>query len=468
MKNLKKIGALLLALVMVLATATAFGTAATADMKGDGTEDGVLGEFTAADIPTVYGNTVKLYKELTVFNENETSVNAPAITYNYSIALGASGAQVKDAGGTSLHSSGSAVEVQTKAGITGATISNVTLDTTTQLTASATGSKNVFPITVDFSGVTWTAAGVYRYVITEHVNSKTSETDDTAEKNAAGIADGSILNVRYLDVYVKDGSTAGTYEIYGYVCFQNLGAIDGTTTSTVTAAAKTEGFVSDLESDGSTTLTADQYYTFNLTVSKTLVGDQAMNGHDFPFYVNFLNSSVTANVSIIKRAIEDGTPAADASMTAAKLSATTNNTLTGIADNPGIDHGSSVKYIGIPVGITAATTATVYETNNVIGTTYSSLYGINGTDDSNSSKTISWDSTNDANKSNVASWNSVTKNTATGNSDVFSVDFTNTLLLISPTGYVARIAPYALMLAAGITLLVIFLKRRKPATEDEE
>jgi len=261
-----------------------------------------------------------------------------------------------------------------------------------------------------------------------------------------------------LDVYVKDAETNG-YEIYGYVCFQTLGNIDGTDADTVTKAGKTEGFVADNGgANGTTALTADQYYTFNQTVSKTLVGDQAMNEHDFPFNVKFTNSSVTAAIKIRTTTSENGATAVDGTALTGNL----NTATTGISDAPGIDHQSNKKYIGIPVGITAATTVDVYETNNVTGTTYVSAYKID-TADYTGNKSISWSSENDANKSNTATLSTITMNAATN--VAHTIDFKNTLELISPTGYAARIAPYALILVAGIALLIV-TKKRRPAEEE--
>ena len=455
MNKLRKIGALMLAATLAL---TMCGAAFAADMDS---KDGVIGEFTAPDTPTPQGNTVLLYKEITAFNAENSDVNAPTITYNYTIAPGSADKQVKDAGGNDLHATGNAVAVQTKAGIiNGATISGsvdgstytsgeLRLTPSVQLTTSSTGVKNAFPLKVDFSNVTWTGAGVYRYVITE--------TTSTAAKNAAGIADGTITNLRYLDVYVKDAATpANSYEIYGYVCFTNDNSIDGTVASSVTAAAKTEGFVADNGGDdGTTALTADQYYTFNTTVSKTLVGDQAMNDHKFPFQVNFTNTSVTADVSIKTTTVENGRAAVAGTAIPGTLS-------TGIGDDPSIDHQSNKKYIGIPVGITAATQVAVYETNDVTGTTYVSEYKIDNANYTGT-KPISWVATGDANKSNTATLSSVANS---GNNAAHTIDFKNTLEYISPTGYVARIAPYALMLAAGIVLLVLVMRHRKTDSEE--
>ena len=50
-------------------------------------------------------------------------------------------------------------------------------------------------------------------------------------------------------------------------------------------------------------------------------------------------------------------------------------------------------------------------------------------------------------------------------SDAKAVIFTNKLILISPTGVVMRVAPYVLILAAGIALLLIGRRRKMNASK---
>ena len=259
-----------------------------------------------------------------------------------------------------------------------------------------------------------------------------------------------------MDVYVKDASTAGQYEIYGYVCFKADNSIDGTNETSLKAAEKTEGFVSG-DTDGSnateTDEEADKYYTFNLTVSKTLEGDQAMNGNQFPFNVDFTNASVTAKILLKQETTAGGGITAN-------LPAAGGVSALDVSDLK-LANGAKVKYIGIPVGVTEATAVAVFECNNVTGTIYKSSYKVDDGTDSKF-KSLTWDSTNDANKSDVANLTTITANK---DDDVsHTIAFKNILETISPTGVVMRVAPYVLILAAGITLLLI--SRRRKAEEE--
>ena len=216
----------------------------------------------------------------------------------------------------------------------------------------------------------------------------------------------------------------------------------------MTAAVKTTVFVSDTDANDSTTLSADSYYTYNVTITKTLVNDSAMNSNKFPFSVTFANRNITKSIDIIGTA--DGT---------AEAADVANGSITSVAVSPAIAHGGSVVYTGIPVG----TTVTVHETNNVTGTTYSSVGAITTAetgDTAADTKVIA---------PSVVSNDAVVASTTAGTAVSASktIAFTNTLEVISPTGIVLRVAPYLLMLAAGIALVVILLAKRRRHTDED-
>lgn len=454
MNNLKKIAALLMAMVMVLAMSS------LAMAEGDTFADGIMGNTDGVwddpDTPVPQGNSVILTKEITAYNPEESTINinAPTITYSYKIEAGSAGKEITDA--TDNHESEASATATTKAGV-GTPAIAVSLDGTTftngddleitpelQMSANANGSANAYKIKFTFNTTAFTGAGVYRYEITE----------TTEDYGKSGVVDGdeNDTGVRYLDVYVKD-ATDGAYEIYGYVCFKSDNSIDGTSTESVTAAGKTDRF------------TADNYYTYNLTIGKTLVNDQAMNTNQFPFKVTFANDTVDNNVLPIVSGSEGGTYTLPTLVAGKIKEFVIDGTSQTGTEQLKIASGSTVTFTGIPAG----TTATIDEYNNVTGTIYTTT--ATGATENVTTAVVVADGTWAS--SDATNWTGVTAVTAEANKNAkatenFTVTFTNTLLQISPTGYVARIAPYALMLAAGVALLVIFLKRRKPVTEDDE
>ena len=411
---LRKVTSICVATFMVAALGV---SALAADMPDEGIQEGnSLGEAVDAKIT--------LYKELTAYNPDETKIQAPNISYEYAITAGDAGKQITD---------DQSVSVKTKAGITtGVSITDNTIEWSDdeELTAADTGAANLKSFEIDFSGVSFTGAGVYRYVITE-----TMTTGFT--KVTSGVTDGGIADVRYLDVYVRDGDTTNgedQYVIYGFVCFEINDDIDDTNNTASADVVKTKGFVDAAATDAD--LTADSYYTYNVTVGKTLEKDNANISNQFPFTVTFTNSDITQNVNLISK--NNGT------VTLAEIDAGAINS--GLESEPTIASAGTVKYVGIPCG----TTVDVYETNNVQTAAYKSK--CDDADTKADEKVINY---NDA--SNTAS----VTTTAGQAGDAKNITFINTLELISPTGVAMAVLPFVILLAFGIGFMVVSTKKRK-------
>lgn len=441
----KKISALVLALVMVLAMSS---VAFAADTNGEG---GRIGEFATPDTPTTQTDTLVIYKEITAYNPESVTVNAPTITYSYTIgaATVAAGTTITDNASRHNQINGADVTatVAVKAGVGTPTITNISLvPGTNTLNASQYGTANRFPITIDFTSVDWatagTGAGVYRYVI--------NETTNATAKNAAGIAEGTTPKELFLDVYVD-----GSGNVYGYILFTTNTTINGSTSedTAATTAGKIEGFVDDpagtVYTDTNVS-TADKYYTFNLDLTKAVVNDAyaSTTHHQFPFHVTLDNPTVTAAVLPIMTV---GSNATQTALTAAAIG----TGVTATVWTPTIADGATINYVGIPCG----TTITIYETNDVVGVTYNSVSTNADTNAAAKSIGTSEDSNTATINCNATALTAATENHTAAASKV--VTFTNTLLQISPTGVALRVAPYAIMLAAGIFLFLISRRRKE-------
>lgn len=486
---MKKLVSLILAIMMIAMVTVAFASV--------GLTGGEVGGYTQADTQNVNDKVVNIQKEITVFNPDETLIYGPAFTYTYTVTPGTASVSITDQ--TTDHASSLATTSNTLAGITtgvkinGGTSGDASSATGTLawtnadiLDATSSGTANIKTFSIDFGDVVFTQPGVYRYTITE------TPAANNAGYATAGITETTGSRVRYLDVYVmrseaftplSDSKTSyvkDDWRIYGYVCLYNDNdAITPDGDTTTTGAVKTSGFISG--TNGTSTVTADQFHTYNLTLGKTLSGDATMNNHKFPFDAAWTAGTATGTFQFIVE--ETGT--ASATKTAQAATTSVNGTTVaadtlykvggadavGPADKDGtplIANGGTIKYIGIPNG----TKVTVTETNDVAGTTYATT----GTETigSGSAADIVWTGGTSAkstdnkiatmNQTNTAIYAQASAPTADSN---VAIQVTNTLSIISPTGYVSRFAPYALILVAGIVLLIV-AKKRKPAKDDEE
>ena len=410
---LRKVASIFIATAMVAAMGV---SAFAAEMPDSGIEEGTpVGESV--------GNSITLYKGIMPYNSDNLEINAPTISYSFSIDAGEADQEIIDAAG---------VKVKTKAGVTG----GVSIDSSTcawtnndTMTPETLSTK---PFTITFASDVFTSAGVYRYVI--------RDTTTAATLAAAGVTrdTNNYDDTRYLDVYVKEDS--GSFVIYGYVCFTTeVNPLNDTEGKAAENAVKTQGFVNKGgESGTGTDTTCDAYYTYNVTVGKELVNDTEHNDNKFPFTVSFANGTITQNIKLNS----DVTGTAD-------LTALNSASIDGLESTANIANGGTVKYIGIPCG----TTVDVFETNNVSTAAYTSE--CSGADEAVDSKVISL---NEA--SNTASVK-CDKNVA-GTSK--TVTFTNTLALISPTGVALAILPFVILFTFGVGFLVAGTAKRK---EDE-
>ena len=459
---MKKLVSLILAIMMIAAVGAAFADGAT---------------LTDHDGIETTNETVRILKEITVYNPASSTVNEPTASYTYGISAGSANKLVTDADSNTANTkagvfTGTGVRMTTQTNSTAAVTTASSAATTTltyapentngagstreQLIATNQGTANTKWIDIDFSGVIFGAPGIYRYQI--------SETEYTYGSN--GVIEGDTGHTRYLDVYVKqstsftDGTTAAEWDVYGYALFTTDGEPVGTTSGNNEATLyKTTGFTAD-STNGKE---ADAYYTYNLTVSKTVVNDYMQNSHDFEFIFDFDNTTVTANTL----PIVTGNGATNGSYTGTFASPTSQSyTASGWVSAANLNnvlyaakfgHGDSVTFTGIPAG----TTVTVKEYNDVTGTTYT--VATSGATNDLTAASVAWNNWSGTADARVAAKSAATAD-MTSDSNV-TIAFSNTLTQISPTGYVSRFAPYALILIGGIALLII-AKKRKPKQEE--
>ncbi len=436
MKNLKKIGSILMTAVMTMALSTSAFAADAAEFN-----NGVAGSWSVKDTEIVQSASINLKKEIIAFNPNGTTVHAPEITYTYSVTPAeVDGLTVTD--DKNDHASEIAVSAPVQAGITAgvkvnggesgsasAAIGTLAFTNNDSWITDPEGKVNSSDINLDFNGVSFSKPGVYRYRIDETTS---AAYDEVAMKDGG-------TNTVYLDVYVD-----GNLRIYGYVCMADNKSVSPD-------SPKINGFVNGSDSDGS-----DKYYTYDLTVSKNVENDAyGEKNIAFPYTIIFSNPENYTSRFTIDETVGSGSEGI-------KPAANSAPTWNGVAK---VKEGGAITYTGIPAGIDV----TIYETNVATGVTYSAQTKINGAAAGDPDNAVIWGSapTAAAAQTEKADWESTARTVDTNkieNTDSQSFEIINTLLLISPTGVALRVAPFVLMMAAGAVLL-LFARRRRAEAE---
>ena len=430
---MKKIGALVLAVVMIMMVGLAF--AATDTYTGSNKADNT-GDITGG---LIGANTIPLTKGIVMFNTDGSKIREPNISFTYTVKpvnVTEGDITVKDDGSRNIvDGEKTPVTVSVYDGVAAAFTSSLTLDfkeTNEKAAAAQTGTEleKTGNLSVDVSA--FKHAGIYRYLITETSNPEDVTTVGLDER------DSSYNNTRYLDVYVKNGTNG--LEMYGAVIYQTTTAQGGDVDTNTTKTTGFEPSSTNYENDK----TVDKYHTFNLEVNKTITGGLADLTHDFPFEITLTGDKAATIVADY----DNG----DATYDGTTIPATINVSTTAVTLKPKMSNADAVTITGIPVG----TFVTVKETNDTYDTYTASLTTKTGLDDADMDDTTL---TKDAS----ASLKKAVEITDKTQKSV--IGLTNNLAEVSPTGVVLRVAPYVLMLAAGVVLLVL-ARRRKNAKEE--
>lgn len=438
----KKISALLLVVVMLLAlNVTAFAADTTTTNSKADTYTG--SENTNA---VMSGTTIPLTKSIVLFNTDGSEIREPNISYTYTVTPVDTTAanQGKPLVGVTVTDDGSRnsntpVTVNVYDGVAAAFTSTLTLsfaDTNTKVAAAQTGTELEKTGNLSITISAFEHAGIYRFKITETVS--------PADVTTVGLdtRDANYDSARYLDVYIKNGDSG--LEMYGAVIFKSTdtNAIDATNGDITTSTTKTTGFEpSTSSSDYENDITVDKYHTFNLEVNKTITGGLADKTHDFPFEITLTGDKAA---TIITDYSKSGASYVGTEPT------TVNINTTAAVLTPALSNGDSVTITGIPVG----TTVLVKETND----TYDQYTPSITTQTGFTSLTLTETGALAA-QTGTTQLSAATEITSKAAKSV--IGLTNTLSEVSPTGVVLRIAPYALMLGAGIVLFLLSRRRKE-------
>lgn len=414
----------------------------------------------ASAYTAINGGEISFEKYLVMKNE----ATVPNVTFGFTVEP-IDDSEVKEATAATMAVMKGPVGITFKSGVTDvtpdtadATSAIVAFKSTDTTTVEASkGSKSiVFQTTVttdekfaektlklDLSAVSFTEPGIYRYKITE-----------TASTGVAGVTNDTI-NVRYLDVYVKNATTTGTettsdsLEIQGY--YLHTGDDAPAAGTTADSSKKSSGF-------------SNAYTTNDLEFRKVVTGNQGSKDKFFKITVQLTNpddlsisDSDTFQLSgtWTKEPVKNDATiySADEMKTANNVTSLTYAQLKGTEGYSFYIHdGELIELHGIPSGLGY----TIKEEEE----DYAPSVAMNTTGDVKTG-----DKSGEGTDIDISNKNKVSDTFLKSNAGVI---FTNDRAGNLPTGVISTVAGSAALVAlgiAGVTGGTIYLKKKKSEEE---
>ena len=398
-----------------------------------------MSAFAADPVPPDLGagSPTELNKTITIYNDDGATVYVPSITYTYSVAPAtvADSTKITDKTGNTT---------VVKAGITGGVTMNETDSTAVfptsenqTVVASAEGVAVTDTFKVDYNAGVFTEAGVYRYELTE-------TTEAGALTNAGISRDSNYKTSRFIDVYVQ--MVEGTPIIAGSVVFIENGSIDKDTEKTdgftdqTTTTDKGGPFAADTDPVVSV---ADKYFTYNYVVKK-VVENSYTGTEEFDFQIDVTG---TDGQKFFYSAVGTAKDVAGATTSAG----VGENVVSGLK----LGNGKTITLAGLPANVKVA----VKETNGNPATYNVSVADTSGTALSLDKTSIKTDESAGFTAQAISAY-AGTESTKPAASLV-ETTFTNKLVDISVTGVLFMVAPFVLMIAAGVFFITVIARSRK-------
>ena len=282
---------------------------------------------------------------------------------------------------------------------------------------------------IDFSGVAFPEPGIYRYTLTE--------ADNRAEVTALDNAE------RTLDVFIVDSSVDG-----GFVTANKKLAISSIVVYSDVVTAKAKAAITTA-ADTKSAAFNNEYTSHDLTLSKTVTGNQGSKDKYFKFTVAITGAGDSTKLDVVL-ANADGALNTDASINSALQGISNPATLTtssagAVTQDFYLIHGQSIVINGLPDGAKYTITETVGE--------YTASAEVAGDADAAADDEIAT--------------NGIVSDTDTGIKADTTVAYTNNKEGTIPTGVILSIAaPVAIGVAIVAGIIILSVKKKRSESEE--